>query len=227
MAPASLVKRRCASLKYAGTVTTALVTLQSSAISAVCFIFSSTMAEICSGKYLFSLVPPLAPGTSTEITGLPPSPSVTGKGICLISSVQSLKWRPMMRLMLNSVRCVLDAAWRLAESPTMRVSSVNATHDAVVRSPSELASTSASPLRHTATHEYVVPRSIPIMCSLGSKLTPATSCASLSALALATAASTAARLAATTSASPSLSAAFPGSSARPALYTRCASARLP
>jgi len=91
-------------------VTTALETLQSNAISAVCFIFSSTMAEICSGKNFLSWVEPLAPGTSTLMMGLPPSPSDTGNGICLMSSLQSLKWRPMMRLMLNSVRFVLEAA---------------------------------------------------------------------------------------------------------------------
>ena len=51
----------------------------------------------------------------------------------------------MMRLTLKSVRLVFCAAWRLAESPTRRPSSVKATHEGVVRSPSELARTCASP----------------------------------------------------------------------------------
>ena len=58
----------------------------------------------------------------------------------------------MMRLTLKRVRLVFCAAWRLAKSPTRRPSSVKATHEGVVRSPSELASTCASPSFHTDTH---------------------------------------------------------------------------
>ena len=50
MAPASLVCLRWASLKYAGTVMTAFLIGHPKATSAVFFIFSSTMALICSGK---------------------------------------------------------------------------------------------------------------------------------------------------------------------------------
>mmetsp|Transcript_17883 Transcript_17883/g.44316 ORF Transcript_17883/g.44316 Transcript_17883/m.44316 type:complete len:370 (+) Transcript_17883:716-1825(+) len=148
MAPASLVWRRCASLKYAGTVMTAFLIVQPRATSAVFFIFSSTMAEICSGVKVF-----IFSSISTSMRGLCPGPSLTLNGMSLISSAHSDIWRPMMRFTLNSVRLVFCAAWRLAESPTRRPSSVKATHEGVVRSPSELASTCASPSFHTATHE--------------------------------------------------------------------------
>ena len=72
----------------------------------------------------------------------------------MISSSHSENWRPMMRLMLNSVFLGLPAALRMAGSPTRRLPSASKdTQDGVVRSPSLFISTSASPLRHTATHE--------------------------------------------------------------------------
>ena len=153
MVPASLVRRRCASLKYAGTVTTALVMAHPSAASAVVFIFSSTMAEICSGAN--DLVSPGA--VSTEMSAL-----------------------------------------RMAGSPTRRLPSGSKdTQDGVVRSPSLLASTSASPLRHTATQLYVVPRSMP-MTERSASDAPPTPPAAASACAFSTAASTSRFLAALT-----------------------------
>lgn len=93
---------------------TAFLMGRPNATSAVFFIFSSTMAEICSGvKSLGSS------STSTSMMGLPVAlSSLTVNGMILISSWHSLNWRPMMRLTLKSVRLVFCAAWRLAESPT-------------------------------------------------------------------------------------------------------------
>mmetsp|Transcript_25360 Transcript_25360/g.59178 ORF Transcript_25360/g.59178 Transcript_25360/m.59178 type:complete len:223 (+) Transcript_25360:377-1045(+) len=66
MVPASLVAWRCASLKYAGTVTTAFLTSLPRNSSAVSFMRPSTIAEISSGVNFF-----IAPDTSTSMIGLP------------------------------------------------------------------------------------------------------------------------------------------------------------
>ena len=66
MAPASLVACRCASLKYAGTVMTALDTGWPKYASAVSFILVSTKDEISSGVNCFSSYLWV-----TTITGLP------------------------------------------------------------------------------------------------------------------------------------------------------------
>ena len=52
-------------------------------------------------------------------------------------------------------------AWLTAASPTRMSSPLYATQDGVVLAPMLFSSTSGRPLRHAATHEYVVPRSIP------------------------------------------------------------------
>src|ERR1700687_4296797 len=54
--------------------------------------------------------------------------------------------------------------WRLATWPTSRLPSfANATTEGVVRPPSEIVITRASPPSMTATTEFVVPKSIPII----------------------------------------------------------------
>src|SRR6266478_6485981 len=54
--------------------------------------------------------------------------------------------------------------WRLATWPTRRLPSfANATTEGVVRPPSEFVITVGSPPSMTATTEFVVPRSIPII----------------------------------------------------------------
>src|SRR5207244_3309568 len=69
----------------------------------------------------------------------------------------------MRRLTAKKVRSGLVTAWRLAGWPTRRSpSSLNATIDGVVRAPSEFSMTFAFLPSMTATHELVVPRSIPI-----------------------------------------------------------------
>src|SRR5512133_1596605 len=65
------------------------------------------------------------------------------------------------------VRSGLVTAWRLATWPTRRSPLFeNATTDGVVRLPSALGMTTASPPSITATHEFVVPRSIPTIFAI-------------------------------------------------------------
>ena len=73
----------------------------------------------------------------------------------------------MKRLMEAMVRVGLVTAWRLAGAPTKRVwSSWNATTEGVVRDPSRFVMTTGSPPSMTATTEFVVPRSIPMILLL-------------------------------------------------------------
>ena len=65
--------------------------------------------------------------------------------------------------MEEMVRSGLVMAWRFATWPTMRSPVLeNATTDGVVRLPSALGMTTASPPSMTATQLFVVPKSIPI-----------------------------------------------------------------
>ena len=93
IAPASLVACRCESLKYAGTVTTASVTVLPRYASAVSFIFVKTIELISSGENVFS-----SPLCSTRIFGLPPS-LITSNGQCFMSdcTVESSNRRPIKR----------------------------------------------------------------------------------------------------------------------------------
>ena len=78
----------------------------------------------------------------------------------------ALTLRPTSRLAPNTVCAVLDTACRRAGVPTSTSppDAGHATTDGVVRSPSGDASTVATPRSSiTATHELVVPRSMPRM----------------------------------------------------------------
>src|SRR6266700_1963900 len=69
----------------------------------------------------------------------------------------------MRRFTAKNVRSGLVTAWRFAAWPTRRSpSSVTATIEGVVRMPSEFSITLAFLPSITATHEFVVPRSIPM-----------------------------------------------------------------
>src|SRR5271155_1386548 len=69
----------------------------------------------------------------------------------------------MRRLTAKKVRSGLVTAWRLAGWPTRRSpSSLKATIEGVVRMPSAFSMTFAVLPSITATHEFVVPRSIPM-----------------------------------------------------------------
>ena len=66
-----------------------------------------------------------------------------------------------------TVRSGLVMAWRLATWPTMRSPSLEkATTEGVVRLPSALGMTTASPPSMTATQELVVPKSIPMILDI-------------------------------------------------------------
>ena len=70
----------------------------------------------------------------------------------------------MKRLIEKIVFSGFVIAWRLATWPTSRSPVFEkATTDGVVRLPSALGMTTGSPPSMTATHEFVVPRSIPII----------------------------------------------------------------
>src|SRR5215218_11418743 len=78
----------------------------------------------------------------------------------------------MRRLMAKKVRSGFVTAWRLAGWPTSRSpSSVNATMDGVVRAPSWFSMTFGCAPSITATHELVVPRSIPMTLPMAGSLT--------------------------------------------------------
>src|SRR3954454_7755605 len=75
--------------------------------------------------------------------------------------------RPIRRLTAKTVASGLVMAWRLAIWPTSRSpASVKPTIDGVVRLPSELGMTTGSPPSMTATHELVVPRSMPMTLAM-------------------------------------------------------------
>src|ERR1700761_4772026 len=74
----------------------------------------------------------------------------------------------MRRLMANNVFCGFVTACRLAGWPTSTsLSLVNATIEGVVRSPSLFSITRGLPPSMMATHELVVPRSMPITFAIG------------------------------------------------------------
>src|SRR3990170_7897476 len=79
--------------------------------------------------------------------------------------------RPMKRLMLKRVFSGFVIAWRFATWPTSRSPLLaNATTDGVMRPPSALLMTTGSPPSMTATTEFVVPRSIPMILPIGSSV---------------------------------------------------------
>src|SRR5687768_14346721 len=83
----------------------------------------------------------------------------------------SSKRRPMKRLMLKIVFSGLVMAWRFATWPTSRSPLLaKATTDGVMRPPSALVMTCGSPPSMTATTEFVVPRSMPMILPMGSSV---------------------------------------------------------
>ena len=69
--------------------------------------------------------------------------------------------------MAKKVRSGFVTAWRLAGCPTRRSpSSVKATIEGVVRAPSEFSMTFGVAPSMTATHELVVPRSMPMTLAI-------------------------------------------------------------
>src|SRR5674476_42206 len=160
--PACLVACCWGSLKYAGTVTTASVTLSPRYSSASRLSFCRIIAEISGGVYVLPLI---------STTASPFGPACTWYGTMVISSATSPYLRPMKRLMENTVFSGLVTAWRRATLPTRRSPLLeNATTDGVVRPPSLFGMTVGSPPSRTAMALLVVPRSMPI--TLPMKLPP-------------------------------------------------------
>ena len=92
---------------------------------------------------------------------------MTSYGTIVISSETSSNFRPMKRLIEKIVFSGFVTCWRFAGAPTSRWPSfVNATTDGVVRPPSAFGMTAGSPPSIAAMHEFVVPRSIPIVFAM-------------------------------------------------------------
>src|SRR5712671_4891369 len=73
----------------------------------------------------------------------------------------------MKRLIEKTVFWGLVTAWRLATVPTRRSpEGAKATTDGVVRPPSAFSITVGSPPSRTAMHEFVVPRSMPMVLAM-------------------------------------------------------------
>src|SRR3977135_2188685 len=117
------------------------------------------MAETSGGEYCL-------PPASTRASPL--GPATTLYGTIDSSSRTSASLRPMKRLIEKTVFVGFVTAWRLATVPTRRSPPcVNATTDGVVRPPSAFSITVGSPPSRTAMHEFVVPRSMPIVFPIG------------------------------------------------------------
>ena len=98
-------------------------------------------------------------------------PHDRGTGTIFISSLTSSYLRPMNRLIENTVFSGFVTACRLATWPTSRSPDlVKPTTDGVIRLPSGLVMTTGSPPSMTATTEFVVPRSIPMILLMSAPL---------------------------------------------------------
>src|SRR5215475_7596548 len=117
-------------------------------------------AEIWLGLYCWPL-------TSTQASPLEAFTILKGTSDISLATIGSSKRRPIRRLTEYSVLSGLVTAWRLAAWPTRRSPlSAKATMEGVVRAPSEFSITLVSPPSMTATHELVVPRSIPMTLAM-------------------------------------------------------------
>src|SRR5437764_2670025 len=136
---------------------TASVTDSPRYASASAFSFWRIIALISGGAYSLP-----AAFTRTSSFG----PFTTSYGTIFISSETSSYLRPMKRLIEKIVFCGFVTCCRRAGTPTSRWSSLNATTDGVVRPPSAFGMTVGSPPSRTAIHEFVVPRSMPIVFAM-------------------------------------------------------------
>src|SRR5215472_4765044 len=103
------------------------------------------------------------PRLSTQASPLSPGMILYGTRSMSRLTIGSSMRRPISRLIAKNVFSGLVTAWRFAAWPTKRSpDSVNATIEGVVRPPSVFSMTLAAVPSITATHEFVVPRSIPI-----------------------------------------------------------------
>jgi hypothetical protein len=103
------------------------------------------------------------PRLSTQASPLSPGMILYGTRSMSFLTIGSVKRRPIKRLIAKKVFSGFVTAWRFAAWPTRRSpDSVNATIEGVVRIPSLFSITFAAAPSITATHEFVVPRSIPM-----------------------------------------------------------------
>mmetsp|Transcript_5554 Transcript_5554/g.14115 ORF Transcript_5554/g.14115 Transcript_5554/m.14115 type:complete len:548 (-) Transcript_5554:148-1791(-) len=153
--PASLVACRWLSLKYAGTVMTALSTFSPRNFPASSQSLRSTCAEISSAANSLSMLLHL-------ILTFPFASRTTSYGTCVHSEVTSSMRLPMNRLTLKKVFSGFTTACRLAICPTSwSPVLLYATTDGVVRCPSALVTMVGFPPSIAATALLVVPKSIP------------------------------------------------------------------
>src|SRR5579862_3251861 len=121
----------------------------------------STRAEISGGAIFL-------PCASTQASPLSALTILYGTILMSRCTTSSSNLRPMSRLIANRVFCGLVTAWRLAGWPTTTSPSlVKASIEGVVRSPSLFSITRGLPPSMMATHELVVPRSMPITFAMG------------------------------------------------------------
>src|SRR5918995_7434170 len=166
MRPASFVAWRWVSSKYAGTVMTASVTFSPRYASASDFSFWRIMALISGGLNVFSL--PSLTTMPSDFGSLITSYGTRPLERCTSGSS---KRRPMKRLMLKTVFSGFVIACRLATWPTSRSPLfAKATTDGVMRAPSAFVMTCGSPPSMTATTEFVVPRSMPMILPIVSSV---------------------------------------------------------
>src|SRR5436190_11519576 len=103
------------------------------------------------------------PRLSTQASPLSPGMILYGTRSTSLFTTGSVKRRPIRRLIAKNVFSGLVTACRFAACPTRRSpDSVKATIEGVVRAPSAFSTTLALLPSITATHEFVVPRSMPM-----------------------------------------------------------------
>src|SRR5688572_20368618 len=142
---------------------TASVTFSPRYASASLFSFWRIMALISGGLNVLSL-----PSLTTMPSDFGSLITSYGTRPLLRCTSGSSKRRPMKRLMLKTVFSGLVIACRLATWPTRRSPLFGKpTTDGVVRPPSALVMTWGSPPSMTATTEFVVPRSMPMILPMG------------------------------------------------------------
>ena len=148
---------RCASLKYAGTVMTALVTGAPKKRSALRFSCCRMYAEISGGV---SVRPPTLSFSTSPV----PSPSASLKGKSLSSGSTSARSRPMRRFTEYTALPGWRSRTSRAALPTAKpcaVSWSNATTEGTMGEPSSPGITVGVSPPMKATSELVVPRSMP------------------------------------------------------------------
>ena len=103
------------------------------------------------------------PSTLTQASPFLADTILYGSREASLATAASVVLRPIKRFAPNTVRIRLVTIWRLLAAPTTTLpSAFHDTIDGVVLPPSWLWMTTGSPPSRIATHEFVVPRSIPM-----------------------------------------------------------------